>query len=339
MKIASGQAAGNSPSAELAVSAVNNALSRAGLEQAGAVMLFLTRDFQRHPEAALLAAARAAGSMEISGATAYGLITEEGWLLDQSGAVALVIETSATNSQAASEHCLSLTGHSTLPFDWQTLPARAGMLSSNAAVWHHARPQPSGNAELHLKGFTSRLAISTGLCPLGGALRVDACRSYDLLSISGQKAVDTLRRSLPGERRQGLALHHLVAVRQQGGPGIAILAANDDGSLTMAEPFIPGETMHWAIRRPLSAEQEMNETLKAAVNGGNQPNFAVMFSCIGRGPLFYGDDDRDLAAFRRQLPKTPLIGAYGGGQIAPSGTGNRLYQNAVMTLLFESADV
>ena len=64
-----------------------------------------------------------------------------------------------------------------------------------------------------------------------------------------------------------------------------------------------------------------------------------MFSCIGRGPLFYGDDDRDLLAFRQRLPNTPLIGAYGSGQIAPANGRNRLFQNSVMTLLFENADV
>ena len=339
MRVASGLAAGNRPQPELAAAAVKTALAKANLEQAGSVILFLTRDFQRDPQAALLAAARAAGSMEITGCTAYGLLTEEGWLLDQSGAAALVIETPLSGSTSESDHRLCFSGHGTLPFDWQTAPPRAGMLYSDAAVWVHGRTITSGNGEIKLPGLHSRLAISTGLRALGESLRVDATRSYDLLKIAGQKALDSLRRSMPGERRQDLALHHFVAIRREGDPGVAILAANDDGSLTMAEAFSAGETLRWAIRRPLGAEQEMNETLSVAVNGQNAPDFAMMFSCIGRGPLFYGNDDRDLAAFRDQLPKTPLIGAYGGGQIAPAGTGNRLFQNAVITLLFESADV
>ncbi len=339
MKVASGLVAGKNPQPELAAAAVKAALAKADLERAGSVILFLTRDFQRAPQAALLAAARAAGSMELSGCTAYGLITEEGWLLDQSGAAALVIESTASGYQLTSEHLLSFSGHSTLPFDWQTVPPRAGLLYNEAAVWTHGRLQASGNAELNLNGVKSRLAISTGLRMTSEALCVDTCRSYDLLTISGQKALDSLRRSLPGERRDDLSLHRFVAMRYPNGHGVAILAANDDGSLTMAEPFAPGETLYWGIRRPLAAEQEMNETLNVAVNSGNKPDFAMMFSCIGRGPLFYGNEDHDLAAFRQQLPGTPLIGAYGGGQIAPSGAGNRLFQNAVTTLLFESANV
>jgi small ligand-binding sensory domain FIST len=64
-----------------------------------------------------------------------------------------------------------------------------------------------------------------------------------------------------------------------------------------------------------------------------------MFSCIGRGPLFYGNDDRDLVAFRDTFPDTPLLGAYGTGQIAPLAGQNRLFHNTALTLLFESAHV
>lgn len=339
MKVASGLAAGPKALAELAAAAVNQALAKAELSQAGAVLLFLTRDFQRQAQAALLAAARAAGCMEIFGCTAYGLLTEEGWLLDQAGAAALVIEAQPATDHELSAHRLSFTGHSTLPYDWQALPPRVGLLDNEAAVWAHGRQIGSGNAETILPGLHSRLAISSGLRLLSEPLRIDACQSYDLRQIGGLPAIDSLRRCLPAERRQALSLHHIVAMRQPGEPGIAILAANSDGSLTLAEPFQPGDMLRWAIRQPLVAEQEMSESLALTVNEQKAPDFALMFSCIGRGPLFYGNDDRDLLAFRKHLPNTPLIGAYGSGQIAPAESRNRLFQNTVMTLLFESAHV
>ncbi|MDD2743691.1 MAG: FIST C-terminal domain-containing protein [Rhodocyclaceae bacterium] len=339
MRVASALAAGTHPQPELAATAVKSALAKAGLTQAGHVVLFLTRDFQRQAQAALLAAARAAGCMEITGCTAYGLITDEGWLLDQSGAAALVIEAPTASNQTLSQHRLSLTGHSTLPYDWQPLPARSGLLDSEATVWIHGRPVAGGSAEIQLPGFNSHLAISTGLRPLGETQRVAASRSYDLLQLSGQAALENLRRLLPGERRHELPLHRIVALRDTGEPGVAILAANDDGSLTMAEAFKPGDPLQWAIRQPLSAEQEMNEALSVAVNDKFKPNFALMFSCIGRGPLFYGNDDRDLLTFKAHFPDTPLIGAYGSGQIAATATANRLFQNSVMTLLYENTHV
>ena len=92
-------------------------------------------------------------------------------------------------------------------------------------------------------------------------------------------------------------------------------------------------------RQPLAAEEDIRQALNAAVDRKNQPHFALMFSCIGRGPLFYGNEDRDLLAFRDIFPDTPLLGAYGTGQIAPLAGGNRLFQNTALTLLFESAHV
>jgi small ligand-binding sensory domain FIST len=337
MKVASGLAAGPKPLPELASEAVQSALAKADLTQAGAVLLFLTRDFQRQPQPALLAAARAAGCMEIFGCTAYGVITESGWLLDQAGAAALVME--MPSAKKTSGHRLSFTGHNTLPYDWQALPERVGLLDNAAAVWAHGRQLAEGSAETILPGLRSHLAISTGLRQLSDAFVIDACQSYDVRSVGGMPAVESLRRCLPAERRQTLPLHHIVAIRHPGEPGIAILAANGDGSLTLAEPFEPGDMLCWAIRQPLAAEQEMSETLNVAVDSKNNPDFAVMFSCIGRGPLFYGNDDHDLLAFRERLPNTPLIGAYGSGQIAPINGRNRLFQNSVMTLLFESAHV
>lgn len=338
MRAASGLASGARPQPELAAEAVHRALAKADLTQAGAVLLFLSRDFQRLPQPALLAAARAAGCMEIFGSTAYGLMTESNWLLDQAGAAALVIEMPDAGKTAGGYH-LSFTGHSTLPYDWQAPPARVGLLDNEAAVWAHGRQISAGCAQTQLPGFTTRLALSTGLRLLSEALVIDACQSYDVRRIGGLSAVDSLRRCLPAERRQVPPLHHIVAIRQPGEPGIAILAAHGDGSLTLAEPFQPGDMLRWAIRQPLAAEQEMSETLNVAVDGKNQPDFAVMFSCIGRGPLFYGTEDRDLLAFCERLPNTPLIGAYGSGQIAPANGRNRLFQNSVMTLLFETAHV
>jgi small ligand-binding sensory domain FIST len=104
-------------------------------------------------------------------------------------------------------------------------------------------------------------------------------------------------------------------------------------------PLAPGESVAWAIRQPLAAEQDMRTALAAVVDPERPAEFALMFSCLGRGPLFYGDDDRDLLVFREHCPGVPMLGAYGAGQIAPSEGGNRLFRNSVVTLLCESHDV
>ena len=338
MKAGSALVTGHRPEAELAQAAVDAALAAAGLERADNVILFLTHDFNRHAQPAVLAAARAAGCLSVSGSTANGLFTEHGWQLDQPAAAALVYS-APTSELSAESPLLSFSGHGRLPFEWQDGSARVGLLDTDAAVWSHGRTADNGCAEFHLPGVNARIARSSGLRLLGAALPVEQCAGYELRRVGGHSAVDSLRRALPAELREHPPLHHTAALRQADAPGIAILSANADGSLTLAESLNEGETITWAIRQPLAAEQDMRDVLTATVNPKKQPNFALMFSCIGRGPLFYGNDDRDLVAFRDTFPDTPLLGAYGTGQIAPLAGHNQLFQNTALTLLFESVHV
>ena len=338
MKVATALVSGHRPEAELAQAAVEAALAAAGLERADNVILFLTRDFTRHAQPAVLAAARAAGCLSVCGSTASGLFTERGWQLDQPTAAALVYSTPSSKVLPDSP-VLSFSGHGRLPFEWQDGKARIGLLDTDAAVWSHGRAADNGCAEFHLPGLSSRLARASGLRLLGEPQPVEQCAGYELRRVGGHSAADSLHRALPADLRERPPLHLIAALRQADAPGIAILSANADGSLTLAETLNEGETITWAIRQPLAAEQEMREALTSTVNPKKQLNFALMFSCIGRGPLFYGNDDRDLVAFRDTFPDTPLLGAYGTGQIAPLAGHNRLFHNTALTLLFESAHV
>jgi small ligand-binding sensory domain FIST len=228
------------------------------------------------------------------------------------------------------------------------MPERAGLLDAEAVTWSHGRIAEQPGAEIRLSGLRTRLCLSSGLRLLNLPLTVNAAAGYDLRRLGGLAPLDSLRRHLPAELRADPPLHQIAIVREMGAPAVPILTANADGSLTLAEPLEIGEHVHWAIRQPLSAEQDMRQSLLAApqrdflrgaVDPEKRPDFALMFSCLGRGPLFYGNDDRDLLVFREQFPGVPLIGAYGSGQIAPAGGRNRLFQNTVVTLLCESAHV
>ena len=338
MTAASSFVGGPHPLPELAAEAVRQALEKAGLERADSVLLFLTRDFARHAQPALLAAARVAGTLEIAGCTAYGLLTEDGWHLDQPGAAALVIAHEAPVAERNTP-LLSFSGNRILPYAWQSGTPRVGLLDTEAAAWSHGRLASDACAEMNLPGWRMQLACSPGLRLLGEPLTVNSANAYELYRLGGLTARDSLQRCLPAELRGDPPLHRIVVVRQLDTPAIAILAAGADGSLTLTDAVETGEQLCWAIRQPLAAEQDMRQALSVAVDPEKVPEFALMFSCLGRGPLFYGGDDRDLLAFREQFPGVPLIGAYGSGQIAPVGNGNLLFQNAVVTLLFESAHV
>lgn len=339
MKVASGLASGRQAVAELAEEAVHSALAAAGLERAASVLLFLTHDFSRQTPAALCAAARAAGSLQVFGSTASGLFSERGILLDQAGAAALVIGDSDDTDRVEEVPILSFSGHSSLPFDWQNGIPRVGLLDADAQTWAHGRLNSEGGAEFRIPGRRIRLALSTGLRQVSAPLPVEACAAYELRQVAGQSAVASLRRNLPVELRERVPVHQIAILRRPDEPATTILSANADGSLTLSDALVAGERISWAVRQPLAAEQDMRQSLRMAGDELRQPDFGLMFSCIGRGPVFYGGDDRDQLAFREQFPGVPLLGTYGHGQIAPAGGKNRLFHNAVITLLFAGTHV
>lgn len=347
MKAATALVSGHRADPELAESAVRQALEKAGLRRADSVVLLLSRDFVRQADVAARAAARVSGTLSVGGCTANGLLTEDGWQLDQPAAAALVYGESA-GRVPNDVPMVSFCGQSRLPFDWQGDQPRAGLVDADATTWSHGRITECGTSTIRLPGVQARVVHSIGLRRLGEAQTVELSQSHELLRLGGQRAVDSLYRALPAELRERPPLHRIVALREADRPGIAILSGNADGSLSLAEALAPGDRITWAIRQPLAAEEEIRRLLSATsmetkavpgVNPKKAPNFALMFSCIGRGPLFYGSDDHDLLAFRECYPDTPLLGAYGTGQIVPLAGQNRLFQNSVLTLLFESAHV
>ena len=338
MKVGSGLSSAPEVSAELAARAVRQALDKAELEHAASVLLFLTRDFQRHAQAAILAAARTAGCLQVAGCTASGVFTETGWRTDQPAAAALVLGPLAGKP---ADNCLrlSFSGHSRLPYDWQSDQPRAGLLDSEATTWSHGRIDPSAQSDWLLDGLQARAVVCPGLRPLGDAQTVERSAGYDLQRLGGHTAADSLLRALPPEMRERPPLHAIALSRGEGLPAISLLSINGDSSLTLADEIEAGEKLTWCMRQSLYAESEVRNGLTAAVHEQKRPKFGLMFSCIGRGPLFYGNEDRDLQAYVECFPGLPLIGAYGTGQIVPAATANHLFHNTALTVLFESQDV
>ena len=70
-----------------------------------------------------------------------------------------------------------------------------------------------------------------------------------------------LRRALPADDRQRLPLHQVLALVDANRPGIPVLSANADGSLTLAEPLPVGQRLRWVMRQALAAEQEMQQLI------------------------------------------------------------------------------
>jgi len=87
----------------------------------------------------------------------------------------------------------------------------------------------------------------------------------------------------------------------------------------------------------------MRQSIARLAERDYRPACALVFSCIGRGPYFYGGEDRDLAVLRERFPGLPLLGSYGTGQIAAVQCGatmqNRQLQNTVVSALISPKEV
>jgi hypothetical protein len=362
MNVATALVAGNDATPQLAEAAVGEALERAGLTHASGVLLYLTPDFARHAAAAVRAASRRANCMQVAGAVVAGLANEETWVFDRPAAAAMVfggafsLDTAqeALPDAARSGLRLAMAGAGALPPAWAGLPPRFGFIYSDALstqptpAWSHARLAVPPAAEVTLGGALAQIGVSAGVRTLGPGWTVEASHGHELVAVDGRSAADSLRRALPAEYRTGLPLPlHLLAVqplaegRAPRHPPrlIPIAAVNPDGSLTLGDPLPAGQKISWVIRQPVSAEADMRATVTSLRQQlPAPPAFALFASCIGRGPYFYGGEDRDWLALRDALPGVPLLGAYGSGQIAPYGHANHLLQNAVVVALCRPRD-
>lgn len=336
MKIGSGLASAAHLSPELVTEAVEQALSRAGTACAEQVVLLLTHDFQRQVPAALRQAARSAGCLQIAGCTVGGIFTDAGWRIDQPAAAALVLADLPTELPTAPV-MLSFSNQGRLAADWQAEP-RIGLVDSQGSAWQQGRLSNDLRSSLTLRCETGSILRSRGQRRLGEPASVDLIDGLELRRCAGQHAVAWLLRLLPPALRERPPLHALSLCRVSDGYDIPVISINDDGSLTIAESLAAGEQVQWSLRQPLTAASEIQQQFAAAARH-ERPAGALMFSCIGRGPLFYGDDDADLAAFVEHFPGVPLIGGYGTGQIHTTSHGNRLMHNSALTLLLKDPDV
>ena len=366
MTVATALVSGNNPLPQLAEQAIAEALKKGGLTHANGVLLFLTPDFARHAQQTVTAAARAAQCTQVAGGIAAGVFTESGWVLDRPAAAVMVFGRGLSighpeSSALSSEPVLSYTG-SAFPDDWRTAAVRFGgsftgtVGYADPVAWQQSRLAEQQRCSIQLLNAHTQIGISSGLRLLGEPQLIEASAGYDLTLLGGHSAQQSLNRALPAEYRNQsqLPLHCLSAVlvdsaSPQGSENpqaaladgryrpIAIIAANADNSLTLAERTHPGQMLAWTIRQPLSTEADMRQMLTRLSADTPEPACALMFSCIGRGPYFYGGEDRDLHVLREQFPGLPLLGTYGTGQIAPGAPGdrrgNRQLQNAVVTAL------
>jgi len=361
MRAATGLAQGRTADPALAAQAVTAAMERAGLEHPQAVLLYLTSDFAQEPQAAIAAAARTAGCLQVAGCAAAGVFTEEDWVLDAPAAAAMVFGDGINlhPSHGEDEATLTISAPNALDLHWLNAGGpRFGGVAGDAtgrgpySVWMGGRVQPTGRCQVGLGGMDLRIGVSQGVRPLSRPASVDRVNGHDVCVVGGDTALGTLVKELPLSSRapDRIPTHLLMAGVTYGERERAleegrfhllpVVGVNtDDKSVTVAGELAPGLDLFWALRQPRAAEHDMEAMLaRTAGNRPEPPAFGLMFPCLGRGPWFYGGEDRDIRALTRRFPGLPLIGFYGNGEIAHLDGANRLLQYSVVLALGYAAE-
>lgn len=359
--VATGLSHGGQPDSGHAAEAVRIALERANLTRANGAIVFLTHEYATDPEPALRAAARRAGSIQVIGCTGTGILTEDEWLLDSPGAAAMVFGGDLQlepvhDHNNDTDNIISLCTPAGLDSNWLDIPAtRIGAISGDPfgkgpfKVWNSSRVTESGRVEVRIRGTHSAVTVSQGVRALTAPIKVVEVEGHDLIRLGNYPALNVLVRSLPETVRQQkhIPLHLLIGGVTFGDPDTAIsegryrlnhiISANlSKQSITLSDQLNPGESLFWAMRDTLAAEREMKQTVKHAQQKlGDSPDFAFLFPCMGRGPNFYGNRDRDLEILQAACPGLPTIGFYGNGEIGPLDAENHLYQYSTVLGLYK----
>jgi small ligand-binding sensory domain FIST len=217
------------------------------------------------------------------------------------------------------------------------------------SVWQNGKGAVQGHCEAALQGVKGVVAAAHGLRILNIPKAISRVEGHDVQLIAGKPALKVLQTAFGEEM---LPLHRLMAIYSDTAESISmgdyrlatLVSGNDsDQSITLAQRLEPGQFICWGIRETEAAQTDLQQTsINLEDKLGTRPDFGLLFSCLGRGPYFYGGIDRDLSLLRIQFPDMPLIGFYGNGEISPAnnrndGMGELLQYSAVLGLFAEGS--
>jgi small ligand-binding sensory domain FIST len=102
-------------------------------------------------------------------------------------------------------------------------------------------------------------------------------------------------------------------------------------SVMLAQALEDGQWLCWARVAVTQDGARMTDELMAELK--LVPDFALLFSCLGRGTGF-NSQNRDLIQLRQRFPGMPLIGIESESVIAPVDGHNQLNHHAAALGLF-----
>jgi small ligand-binding sensory domain FIST len=200
--------------------------------------------------------------------------------------------------------------------------------------------------------FHASIDITQGCQPLTGPMVITKAEKNLIFEIDNRPALDVFARLLKGplaeDIRRALTVLFvgLPADRNENSVGLGKYLVRNiigldpaKGILGVAEEVREGQAMIFAFRDGQRAREDLNQMLVRQAENlrGKKPAFGLYFNCCARGSSLYGLPGIDSAYIRQALGDFPLIGMFGGYELAPLGGANRLFAyTGVLALIAEA---
>ena len=209
-------------------------------------------------------------------------------------------------------------------------------------------------AGLHLSGsFEAVIDITQGCQPITEPMVITKAEGNLIFEINDRPALEVFAKLLKGPLAEDLrrALMFifvgLPADPDQGtiSPG-QYLVRNivgldpEKGIVGIADQVREGQSIIFTLRDGQRAREDLNQMLQRQARKleGRTPAFGLYFNCCARGNSLYGMPGIDTAYIRQGLGDFPLLGTFGGYELAPLGAKNHLFAyTGVLALITEKS--
>ncbi|HEX7231424.1 MAG TPA: FIST C-terminal domain-containing protein, partial [Candidatus Binatia bacterium] len=148
-----------------------------------------------------------------------------------------------------------------------------------------------------------------------------------------RRAVRVIFVGLPANRQENSVADGQYVVRN------IIGMDAENGVIGVADEVTEGDAVIFTMRDGQRAREDLGQMLRRQCEalGQNKPAFGMYFNCCARGNSLYGIPGIDSAYIRQALGETPLIGMFGGYELAPLGRANHLFAyTGVLALISEN---
>ena len=188
-----------------------------------------------------------------------------------------------------------------------------------------------------------------GCRPIGEMMTVTDCSGYFLTALDERPAVEVLvelYQRLDAADRELLqrSLHLGVAatgLKAELGRGDFLMRNvlqldHEKNVISVGDLLRTGQTVQFHLRDPETARADLEEMLATYQREHPEidPAGCLLFTCAGRGRLFFGDAGHDSGQIVEHLGDVPLGGFFCGGEIAPVGDTTYLHGYTAAIALF-----